>query len=37
MDNKADCQKYLMTDEGRHLIAMAHYQAIANIEKREEA
>lgn len=34
MDNKADCQKYLMTDEGRYLIAMAHYQAIANIEKR---
>lgn len=34
MDNKADCQKYLMTDEGRHLIAFAHYQAIANIEKK---
>lgn len=33
MDNKADCQKYLMTDEGRYLIAFAHYMAIANIEK----
>lgn len=34
MDNKAECQKILMTDEGRQLIAMAHYQAIAQIEKR---
>ncbi len=33
MDTKAECQKYLMTDEGRQLIAVAHYQAIMNIEK----
>jgi len=34
MDNEGECRKYLMTDEGRQLIALAHYQAIMNIEKR---
>jgi len=33
MDNEAECRKYLMTEEGRNLIAVAHYQAIMNIEK----
>ena len=32
MDTESDCRKYLMTDEGRNLIALAHYQAIAQIE-----
>lgn len=34
MDNERECRHYLMTDEGRQLIAMAHYQAIASIERK---
>ena len=34
MDTEDECKKYLMTPEGRNLIALAHYQAIANIETR---
>jgi len=34
MDTKVECMKYLMTNEGRHLIAFAHYMSIINIEKR---
>jgi len=34
MDNEDECKKYLMTPEGRNLIAMAHYQAIAHIEQK---
>lgn len=34
MDNKSDCTKYLMTEEGRSLIAFAHYLAIVSIERR---
>lgn len=33
MDTEEECKKYLMTSEGRNLIALAHYQAIAQIEK----
>lgn len=33
MDTESDCRKYLMSPEGRRLIAMAHYQAIAQIEQ----
>lgn len=33
MDTEDECRKYLMTPEGRRLIALAHYQAIAHIEK----
>lgn len=35
MDTEAECKKYLMTDMGRDLIALAHYIAIMNIEKGE--
>ena len=34
MDTESECRKYLMAPEGRNLIAVAHYQAIMNIEKR---
>jgi len=34
MDNEKECKRYLMASEGRHLIAFAHYQAIANIEEK---
>jgi N-acetylmuramoyl-L-alanine amidase len=34
MDTESDCRRYLMEPEGRRLIALAHYMAIANIEKR---
>ncbi len=34
MDTESDCRKYLMAPEGRRLIAMAHYQAIVNIEEK---
>ncbi len=32
MDNKKECQSYLMTSEGRDRVAEAHYQAILKVE-----
>ncbi len=32
MDTRDECEKYLMTNEGRDLIAFAHYMAIMHIE-----
>lgn len=34
MDTEKECIKYLLTDEGRHLIALAHFMAVRKIESK---